>query len=273
MSARHPIGVFDSGIGGLTVLKELIRELPAEDFVYFGDTARVPYGTKSRDTIIKFSLENIEFLLGFKVKLIVIACNTSSAWALATLKQYFKVPIVGVIRPGAEAAVEASRTKRIGVIGTHSTILSQAYNHAIAQLNGRAQIVSQSCPLFVSLVEEGWIGDPVCRTVVHRYLDPLLKRKIDTLLLGCTHYPLLAPMIRRVTGPQVAIVDAARRTALNVRSVLEQDELLVQQPRLPARQAGHGQVRFTVSDEPERFARVGERFLGQPIRHVKLGGP
>ena len=266
MSGTQPIGVFDSGIGGLTVLKELLRELPAEEFVYFGDTARVPYGTKSQETIIKFSLENIEFLLRHHVKLIVIACNTSSAWALATLKQYFKVPIVGVIGPGAETAVAASRTKRIGVIGTHSTILSQAYNKAISQLNGRVQIFSQSCPLFVSFVEEGWVGDPVCRTVVQRYLAPLLKRKVDTLLLGCTHYPLLAPVIRRVAGPRVAVVDGARRTALTVRSVLEQADLLARQPR-------RERLRCYVSDEPERFARVGERFLGQPIRNVQLGGP
>ena len=266
MSSRQPIGVFDSGIGGLTVLKELIRELPSEDFVYFGDTARVPYGAKSQDTIVKFSLENIEFLLRFRVKLIVIACNTSSAWALATLKRYFKVPIVGVIRPGAEAAVDASRTKRIGVIGTHSTIQSLAYNAAIDQLNGRAQVFSQSCPLFVSLVEEGWVNDPVCAMVVRRYLTPLVKHKIDTLLLGCTHYPLLAPVIRHVVGPRVTVVDAARRTAMAVRSVMEQDDLLAAQPR-------QGRVRCYVSDEPERFARVGERFLGHEIRDVKLGGP
>ena len=266
MSAREPVGVFDSGIGGLTVLKELMRELPAEDFVYFGDTARVPYGTKSKDTIVKFSLENIEFLLTFHVKLIVIACNTSSAWALPTLKRYFKVPIVGVIGPGAEAAMEASRTKRIGIIGTQSTVRSLAYETAMSRLHGGAQVFSQSCPLFVSLVEEGWVNDPVCLTVVRRYLDPLVKRRIDTLLLGCTHYPLLAPVIRRVVGPRVAVVDAATRTALAVRSVLEQDDLLARPPH-------QGRTRFYVSDEPERFARVGERFLGQPIRHVKLGGP
>jgi len=260
--SHQPIGVFDSGIGGLTILKALRRELPCEDFVYFGDTARVPYGSKSKATVVKFSIENVEWLLQFRVKLIVIACHTSSAWALATLKSYFKVPIVGVIQPGAEAACEASRTKRIGVIGTASTIQSGAYEEAMQRVNGRVQLVAQSCPLLVSFVEEGWVRDPVCEAVVHRYLAPVLRQRVDTLLLGCTHYPLLTPVIRRVVGSRVAVVDAGQRTALNVRSLLEHAGQLAR--------ARRGSAQFSTSDEPQRFARLGAAFLGQPIRHVRL---
>ncbi len=259
--AHRPIGVFDSGIGGLTVVKELVRQLPHEEIVYFGDTARVPYGTKSRSTIIKFSLENVEFLLRFNVKCIVIACNTSSAFALPTLRNYFKVPIIGTIRPGARAALGASRTKRIGVIGTQATVHSGAYAKELSRLNGRVRVTAQSCPLFVPLVEEGWLSTAACAQIARTYLAPLRQARVDTLVLGCTHYPLLAPVLQRVMGPRVTLIDSARETAAETRELLGRFGLL--------RQHGTPRHRFFVTDEPERFRAVGRRFLGAPLARVK----
>ena len=260
-AGHKPIGVFDSGIGGLTVVKELLRQLPHEEIVYFGDTARVPYGTKSRATIIKFSLENVEFLLRFNVKCIVIACNTSSAYALPTLRSYFKVPIIGTIRPGARAALDASRTKRIGVIGTQATVRSQAYTKELSRMNGRVDVVTRSCPLFVPLVEEGWMQAPACRQIARTYLAPLMQARVDTVVLGCTHYPLLIPVLRRVMGSRVRLIDSAKETAAEVRSLLGRFGLL--------RPEGAPRHRFFVTDEPERFREVGQRFLGAPIANVK----
>ncbi len=260
--ARQPIGVFDSGIGGLTVAKALREELPSESIIYFGDTARVPYGTKSKTTIVKFSLENVEFLLRFGVKCIVIACNTSSSWALPTLRKYFKVPIVGVIRPGALAAVRATRNKRIGIIGTTATIHSRAYELAIQRLDPKIKAFSQSCPLFVPLVEEGWLNGSICRTVAQKYLDPLKRQRIDTLILGCTHYPLLAPTIQHALGPQVTLVDSARQTAAEVRGVLLGSDMLCDRRTRP-------RFRCFVTDEPHHFYQVGHRFLGELIGSVE----
>ncbi|MBI4597778.1 MAG: glutamate racemase [Candidatus Omnitrophica bacterium] len=260
--SRQPIGVFDSGIGGLTVVKALMEELPSESIVYFGDTARVPYGTKSKTTIVKFSLENVEFLLRFGVKCIVIACNTSSSWALPTLRKYFKVPIIGVIRPGALAAVRASRTKRIGVIGTNATVHSGAYETAIHRLDPAVKVFSQSCPLFVPLVEEGWLNGLISRHIAEEYLAPLKRRRIDTLILGCTHYPLLASTIQQALGSQVTLVDSARQTAAEVRGVLSGAETLRDQQ-------GAARYRFFVTDEPAHFSRIGHRFLGHVIETVE----
>ena len=260
--ARQPIGVFDSGIGGLTVVKALIEEMPAESIVYFGDTARVPYGTKSKSTIVKFSLENVEFLLRYGVKCIVIACNTSSSWALPTLRKYFKVPIVGVIRPGALAAVRQTKNKRVGVIGTNATINSRAYEMAIHRIDPTIKVFSQSCPLFVPLVEEGWLNGPICQQVAQKYLEPMKKQHIDTLILGCTHYPLLASTIQHVLGPSVTLVDSAKQTTTEVRGVLMGTDALTE-----AR--GHARYRFFVTDEPTHFSRVGHRFLGQLIGSVE----
>ena len=261
-----PIGVFDSGIGGLTVVKALMDDLPAESIVYFGDTARVPYGTKSKTTIVKFSLENVEFLLRFGVKCIVIACNTSSSWALPTLRKYFKVPIVGVIRPGALAAVRQTRNKRIGVIGTTATIHSRAYEAAIQRIDPTIKVFSQSCPLFVPLVEEGWLNGSLCRQVAATYLDPLKRRRVDTLILGCTHYPLLAKTIQEVLGPNTALVDSARQTAAEVRGVLTGTDALRDGRNRPRH-------RFFVTDEPTHFTRLGHRFLGQVIGSVERANP
>ena len=259
---RQPIGVFDSGIGGLTVVKALVEDLPFESIVYFGDTARVPYGTKSKSTIVKFSLENVEFLLRFGVKCIVIACNTSSSWALPTLRKYFKVPIIGVIRPGALAAVRQTTTKRIGVIGTTATIHSRAYEMAIHRIDPTVKVFSQSCPLFVPLVEEGRLNGSVCRTVATDYLEGLTRERIDTLILGCTHYPLLASTIRHVLGPKVALVDSAKQTAIEVRGVLMATDLLGERRNRP-------RYRFFVTDEPHHFTDLGHRFLGRIIGSVE----
>ncbi|MBI4341725.1 MAG: glutamate racemase [Candidatus Omnitrophica bacterium] len=267
-ASRQPIGVFDSGIGGLTVVQALIHELPAESIVYFGDTARVPYGTKSKSTIVKFSLENVEFLLRFGVKCIVIACNTASSWALPTLRKYFKVPIIGVIRPGAMAAVRQTRTKRIGVIGTTATIRSGAYEAAIHRIDPSAKVISQECPLFVPLVEEGWLTGSICRAIAQAYLEPLTRQRIDTLILGCTHYPLLAPAIQQVLGRDVALVDSAQQTAAEVRGVLTAADAFAQ-PN------GHPRYRFFVTDEPAHFNRVGHRLLTQmtgSVERVSLRG-
>jgi glutamate racemase len=261
-SARQPIGIFDSGIGGLTVAKAIMEDLPSESIVYFGDTARVPYGTKSKTTIVKFSLENVEFLLRFDVKCIVIACNTSSSWALPTLRKYFKVPIIGVIRPGASAAVRQTTTKRVGVIGTNATIKSGAYELAIQRLDPKIKVFSQSCPLFVPLVEEGWLNGGISRQVAQRYLLPLRRQRIDTLILGCTHYPLLASTIQEVMGSGVALVDSARQTAHEVRGVLTGVDAL-SLSHSPARH------RFFVTDEPTQFNRIGHQFLGQGIGTVE----
>ena len=260
--ARQPIGVFDSGIGGLTVVKALIEDLPGESIIYFGDTARVPYGTKSKSTIVKFSLENVEFLLRYGVKCIVIACNTSSSWALPTLRKYFKVPIIGVIRPGALAAVRATRTKRIGVIGTTATVNSRAYEMAIQRIDPTIKVFSQRCPLFVPLVEEGWLNGSVCLDIAHRYLEPLKRQRIDSLILGCTHYPLLASTIRKVLGPHVTLVDSAKQTAMEVRGVLLGTDAVCDT-------RGRPRYRFFVTDEPNHFSLVGHRFLGRVVNSVE----
>lgn len=259
---RQPIGVFDSGIGGLTVVRALMDDLPAESIVYFGDTARVPYGTKSKSTIVKFSLENVEFLLRFGVKCIVIACNTSSSWALPTLRKYFKVPIVGVIRPGALAAVRRTRNKRVGIIGTTATIHSGAYETAIHRMDPSIKVFSQSCPLFVPLVEEGWLNGFVSRKIAETYLAPLIRRRIDTLILGCTHYPMLADTIRRVLGTRVTLIDSAKQTAYEVQGVLTSaDALCLQSPK--------PRYRFFVTDAPQQFDRIGHQVLGQKMRSVE----
>jgi len=231
---KSPIGVFDSGVGGLTVVRQIIRHLPGEDIVYFGDTARVPYGTKSPKTVQRFSVENVLFLLGFGVKCVIVACNTSSSVALPLLKESFKVPVVGVIEPGARQALAATRNCRIGVIGTSATISSRAYEKEIRRLasceyaggQSTIKIISQSCPLFVSLAEEGWTNDPITRQVAARYLSVFKKNRVDTLILGCTHYPLLKNVISFVLGKKVCLVDSAKQCAVEVQRLLYEEGLL-----------------------------------------------
>ncbi|MBU3958681.1 MAG: glutamate racemase, partial [Candidatus Omnitrophica bacterium] len=248
---------FDSGVGGLTVVKELIRQLPFEDIVYFGDTARVPYGIKSKETIIRFSIENILFLLRHKVKFICVACNTASSVALPIIKSHFKVPIVGVIAPGVREAVYATQNKRIGVIGTSSTIRSRNYENQIKELNPQVKVIASACPLFVPFVEEGWFGGKVVLEVAKTYLKPLKKAGVDTVILGCTHYPLLKPVIKEVLGKKVKLIDSAQQVAIEVKEILTGLNLL---------NKGHSsRHKFYVSDNPEWFSRLAKRFLGRPV--------
>jgi glutamate racemase len=216
----RPIGVFDSGIGGLTVVRALRDLLPHEDIFYIGDTARVPYGGKSKSTIERYSIEISGLLLAENSKMIVVACNTSSSLAITKLQEIFKVPVVGVIAPGARAAIKETRNEHVGVIGTRSTIQSEAYERAIQALNPAVRVTSQACPMLVPLVEEAWLNDKITREVLHRYLDPVIGAGIDTLVLGCTHYPLLAPLIQEVSGPWVHLVDSAKNCAVAVKQML-----------------------------------------------------
>jgi glutamate racemase len=248
------IGVFDSGVGGLTVARELIRQLPYEDIIYFGDTARVPYGTKSKETVIRFSTESILFLLKHDVKLICVACNTASSVALPAIKRHFKVPIVGVIGPGAKEAVYATQNKRIGVLGTKSTIKSRAYDVEIKQLDHMAKVIAVACPLLVPLVEEGWLNGKVVLEVASVYLKPLKDAGVDTAILGCTHYPLLKSVIKKVLGEKVTLIDSAKQVAMEVKKILAQDGQLNKK-----RASKH---RFYVSDNPEGFSKLARKFLG-----------
>jgi glutamate racemase len=253
----RPIGVFDSGIGGLTVLKALTDALAGEDFIYLGDTARLPYGTKSNEVIIRYSKENTEFLLAKGIKMLVVACNTSSAVALDAIASDTMVPVIGVIVPGARAAVKASRNGKIGVIGTEATIASGAYTRAIQRLGAKSEIYTRACPLLVPLAEEGWIDNEVAERTVEHYLESLKQSGIDTLLLGCTHYPLLRSMFARVLGAGVKIVDSASATAMEVRDRLRTLRL--------AKRGGDGSQSFFVTETPDRFVRVGRRFLGPQV--------
>jgi glutamate racemase len=255
---RRPIGVFDSGIGGLTVLRALTETLPGEDFIYLGDTARLPYGSKSNEVILRYSRENTEFLLAKGIKMLVVACNTSSAVALAEISRRTVVPVIGVIVPGATAAVRTSRNGRIGVIGTEATIGSGAYTLAIQALRPRAEIYTRACPLLVPLVEEGWIENEVAERTVAFYLESLKQSGIDTLLLGCTHYPLLRELFQRVLGTGVRIVDSAGATAEAVRKRLRQLRL--------SHLGGSGSQSFFVTETPERFVRVGRHFIGDRVQ-------
>jgi glutamate racemase len=256
-AAERPIGVFDSGIGGLTVLRALVDALPAEEFIYLGDTARLPYGTKSKEVIVRYSRENSEFLLAKGIKLLVVACNTSSAVALEAIAADTMVPVIGVIEPGARAAVKVSRSGRIGVIGTEATIASGAYTRTILALRPNAEVYTRACPMLVPLVEEGWTDNEIAERTVAYYLESIKQSGIDTLLLGCTHYPLLAELVRRVLGPGVRIVDSATATAAATRVRLATLHLL--------RRAGRGGQSFFVTEAPDRFIRVGRNFFGPGV--------
>lgn len=258
-SARElPIGIFDSGVGGLTVVRQIHRALPRENLVYLGDTARVPYGTKSPQTVVRFACEDAGFLVRQNVKAIVVACNTASAWAIPTLERAFGLPIFGVILPGAQAALEQTLSHRIGVIGTGATIRSQAYDQSIRSRDERVKVFSRACPLLVPLVEEGWLSHSVTKAVLREYLAPLLRQRIDTLVLGCTHYPLLKPAIREAVGSAVALVDSAESCAEYVRERLHKLKLLTRNRRR------EGVIQPFVTDEVERFQQLAARFLGVP---------
>ncbi len=258
-----PIGVFDSGIGGLTVAAALRTLLPHEAIFYIGDTARVPYGGKSRKTVERYSIEIGGLLLAEQSKVIVVACNTASALAVPRMKQIFKVPVQGVVAPGAEAAVRATRNGRIGVIGTRATISSGAYEHAIHSLNPSASVFSAPCPLLVPLIEEGMFDDPITDQVIARYLTPLLAKGIDTLVLGCTHYPLARPAIARAAGSAVTLVDSAENCALAVKALLETQSLASPHDHL-------GRLDVALTDATEGFLRTAERALHLEIGDVEL---
>jgi len=253
-----PIGIFDSGLGGLTVMRAIQQRLPHESLVYFGDTARLPYGPKSPETVRRYSLEILHWLLEQGVKMVVVACNTSTAHALDTLIAASPVPVVGVIEPGARAAVRATRGGPVGVIGTAGTIASNAYARAIHQLRPQLEVRQVACPLFVPLVEEGWFDHPAAELIAKEYLAPLAAAKVDTLVLGCTHYPLLKPLLARIMGPSVMLIDSAEETAAAVAGALAAGGL-------EAPLGGKVTYRFTVSDDEARFRVVGSRFMGETL--------
>ncbi len=257
-----PIGVFDSGIGGLTVVRALMTHLPHENIVYFGDTARVPYGPKSPQVVREYTAQDVDFLVSKDVKMVVIACNTVSSVALDVVQKRARMPVVGVILPGAEAAVKSTRKKRVGVIGTRATVNSNAYAHAIRQIDEAVQVFSQECPLFVPLAEEGWVKHKVTEMVAREYLFPMKLEKIDTLILGCTHYPILRNAILAAMGDDVALIDSGEAAAIQVASVLDQQGL-----RNPSAQKPH--LQFFVSDVPAKFTEIGERFLGEKMGVVQ----
>ena len=260
---RAPIGIFDSGIGGLTVARAVYERLPHESTVYFGDTARVPYGPKSPETVRRYSREILDWLLGQGVKAVVVACNTSTAHALDALQAASPVPVIGVIEPGARAAAAASREEAIGVIGTAGTIASNAYARAIQRARPGARVEQRACPLFVPLVEEGWFEHPAAELIAREYLEPLRQACIDTLVLGCTHYPLLKPLLQRVMGPEVKMIDSGEETAVAVQQALAA-------AALEAPDDAPASHRFAVSDDEARFRQVGSRFIGERLGRAEV---
>jgi len=258
-----PIGIFDSGIGGLTVARAIYERLPQESTIYFGDTARVPYGPKSPETVKRYSLEILHWLLGQGVKAVVIACNTSTAHALRTLQEATPVPVLGVIKPGARAAVAAGGGGPIGVIGTAGTIASDAYNRAIQALAPGVPVVQRACPLFVPFVEEGWFDHPATELVAADYLRELRQACVRALVLGCTHYPLLKPLLQRVMGPEVKLIDSGQATATALESILKDKQL-------EATAGAAVNHRFVVSDDEARFRQVGSRFIGERLGRAEV---
>ncbi len=259
---KLPIGVFDSGVGGLTVLQAMMQALPDESYLYLGDTARLFYGSKSPDTIAKYSLQATDFLLSRGVKCLVVACNTASTLGLqAVMKAYPELPIIGVVEPGAQAACAASASGHIGVIATEATVKAKGYHNAIAKLRPEAKIFSQSCRMFVALAEEGWLDDPITDAVANRYLGLMLEqpeaKDIDCLVLGCTHFPVLYPSIKRTVGDRIKIIDSAQTTAEAVAKTLDQKRLF--------NNGNNRKLQFLVTDAPEQFAAVAKRFLGLDV--------
>jgi glutamate racemase len=260
---KAPVGIFDSGIGGLTVARAIYERLPRESTIYFGDTARVPYGPKSPDTVKRYSLEILHWLLDQGVKAVVVACNTSTAHALRALQEASPVPVLGVIKPGARAAIAAGRGGPIGVIGTAGTIASDAYNRAIQALAPGVPVVQRACPLFVPFVEEGWFDHPAVELVAADYLRELRQACVRSLVLGCTHYPLLKPLLQRIMGPEVTLIDSGEATAAALETILSDKAL--EAPS--AERVGH---RFVVSDDEARFRQVGARFIGERLGKAEV---
>lgn len=260
--ASAPIGVFDSGLGGLTVAHAIMRQLPGESLVYFGDTARVPYGPKSPETVRRYSHEIAAFLIAEGVKAIVVACNTATAHALPMLQAELDVPVIGVVGPGARAAVRATRTGHVGVIATEGTIRSGAYVRAIHAESPGIRVTALACPLFVPLVEEGWMESEATRLIAAEYLAPLVREQVDTLVLGCTHYPLLKRVIGETIGRPVRLIDSAEETAADTRRMLRENGL--------TSDAATGTYRFIASDDPQQFLALGQRFFGEALDRVEI---
>jgi len=258
---QKPIGVFDSGIGGLTVVKRLASTLPNESIIYFGDTARVPYGSKSNATVIEYSIQDTRFLLQKNIKALVVACNTASSIAIPDLKKMFDIPIIGMIEPGSKMALKKSKRNKIGVIGTRATITNLAYSKEIKKLNSLAQVFEKPCPLFVPLAEEGWIKHPATYEIAEEYLKELREVGIDTLVLGCTHYPILSEVIQEVIGSKVTLIDSGVASSEVIKAELERLDLLSDSNIT-------GVQEYFVSDIPTKFKEVAELFLGRGIDHV-----
>lgn len=258
---NRPIGVFDSGLGGLSVVKELFRQLPNEEVIYFGDTGRFPYGTRSAERVTYMALQDANYLLGFDVKVLLVACNTASSVAMDVLEKSVPVPIIGVVKPGAEAAAKATNNKKIGIIGTRATIASRSYQEALIEHNPSIETSEVACPLFVSLAEEGWTKGKIPEMVAEEYLAELREKNIDTLILGCTHYPLLRGVIGKVMGEKVTLIDSAESTVTQIKKLLKDRAIL--RDYLPANH------RFIVSDAPERFCEIGGMFIGKKISQVE----
>jgi glutamate racemase len=263
VTRESPVGIFDSGIGGLTVAHAVMRQLPHESVTYFGDTARVPYGPKSPETVKRYSLEIASYLVDQQIKTLVVACNTATAHALPVLRESLTIPVIGVIEPGARAAVGATRNGHVGVIGTAGTIKSGAYERALRALEPSLRVTVRACPLFVPVVEEGWVDHEATRLIAREYLEPILGEQVDTLVLGCTHYPLLKHVIADVLGPEVTLIDSAEETARETAAVLRDR-------RLTANGAAVAAHRFIASDDPLMFLQLGQRFLGDAIDGVEV---
>lgn len=260
---NRPIGIFDSGLGGLTVVKEVMAQLKDESIIYFGDTARVPYGSKSKETVTKYSAQIIRFLLQQDVKAIIIACNTANSNSIEELRQSFpQVPIVGVVEPGAHMALGTTNNKKIGVIGTEATIASGKYPYLLTKDDKEVQVYSKACPLFVPLVEEGWANHDVTKQVIAEYLGPLVEEGIDSLILGCTHYPMLAETIAEVIGESVKLINPATEAAWRMKVLLEKTSMEASE--------GHTKYAFYVSDHPSRMQKMAQIFLEYPVEHVEM---
>ncbi|MFZ1319946.1 MAG: glutamate racemase [Ignavibacteria bacterium] len=262
ISKRSPIGVFDSGIGGLTVARSLFDILPNENIIYLGDTARLPYGSKSKETVINYSVEITKFLLNKNVKMVVVACNTASSFALPSLKKLTDIPVLGVIKPGCKAALSKTKNFRVGVIGTLGTVMSNSYKTQIHRFESNTEVFSKACSLFVQLTEDGWTDNRIAKLVAQEYLDDFKEMNIDTLILGCTHYPILKKVITEVLGKKIILIDSGEETAKEVKILLSQKHLLNDQKK-------KGVHKFYVTDFQNKFKEVSERFLGQTISDVK----
>ncbi len=261
-NSNHSIGVFDSGIGGLTVVKRIESFLPNEKMIYFGDTARVPYGTKSNATVVEYSIQDANFLISKDVKIIVVACNTASSVALSAIEDRFNLPVIGMIEPGSELALNETRNGKIGVIGTNATINNKAYSKQLKKQDKQIKVFEKACPLFVPLAEEGWTDHEVSFLVAEEYLNEFKEIGIDTLVLGCTHYPLLADVIHKVLGNNVSLIDSGTAASIQVKKYLEKNDLsnIMKNKKV--------QHEFYVSDLPDKFRVIAERFMGRPIKKI-----